>query len=169
MMPRDAHDNHGLTPSAPVRGCVLCDRLMLGAADPHRLAVLRESVVILGDNQGAPGWCTLILREHVDHLAELPFERQSRLFEEVALVAEVIRAEFRSAGAGGHPPRINYECLGNVCPHVHWHVIPRLERDPTPNATVWGWSADALRGTMTTDQRGDLAARLGRRIASMRS
>lgn len=47
-------------------------------------------------------------------------------------VAAAIRTAFK-------PRRLNYENLGNVVPHVHWHVIPRYEapRDPDPSNVVW--------------------------------
>jgi len=37
-----------------------------------------------------------------------------------------------------NPHKINLASLGNLVPHVHWHVIPRFEDDRNfPNA-VWG-------------------------------
>ena len=45
-------------------------------------------------------------------------------------MAAAIRAVF-------DPKRINYECLGNIQPHVHWHLIPRYEGDhPDPRGGV---------------------------------
>ena len=138
--------------------CPLCDRL--DSTDPFRLATFEHCVVILGDNQGCPGWCTLVLRRHVEHLDDLPFEEQQAVFGEVARVARAVRGCFPGSGAGGGPVRINYECLGNVVGHVHWHVVPRHADDPTPKATVWGWTPDALRGAMDPRERALLAARL---------
>jgi diadenosine tetraphosphate (Ap4A) HIT family hydrolase len=117
------------------------------------IAALRESVVILGENQGAKGWCTLVLHEHREHLAELPIARQQALFGEVAQVAGAVRRVFG-------PIRINYECLGNVVGHVHWHVVPRHGGDLTPRATVWGWTAEQLRGTLSEAERVELAGEL---------
>lgn len=138
--------------------CPLCERL--AAPDPFRLATLDHCVVILGDNQGCPGWCTLVLRRHVEHLDELGHDQQQAIFGEVARVARAVRACFPASGAGGGPVRINYECLGNVVGHVHWHVVPRHADDPTPKATVWGWTPEALRGTLTRDERLVLARRI---------
>ena len=140
---------------AVVMACPLCEVVARCERGEHPLVVgsLRETVVILGDNQGARGWCTLVLREHCEHLAELPIERQERVFGEVARVAAAVRAAFG-------PVRINYECLGNVAPHVHWHVVPRHGDDPTPRATVWGWTAEQLRGDLSERARVELAGRL---------
>lgn len=124
------------------------------------IAALSRCVVILGDNQGCVGWCTLILKEHVEHLDELSIEAQGEVFAEVSRVARAIRRVFATHGKGGGPVRINYECLGNVAPHVHWHVIPRHASDPTPTQTVWGWSAEAMRGTLAHAEREALVLRL---------
>ncbi|HEX2838680.1 MAG TPA: HIT family protein [Phycisphaerales bacterium] len=139
--------------------CPLCARLV--ASEPLTLiAELRHTVVFLNDQQGCPGWCVCVLKEHVEHMDELPVDVQREVFGEVARVARAIRSAFPASGARGGPPRINYECLGNVTSHVHWHVIPRHAGDPTPNATVWGWDAAALRGAMSAADRDVLAARI---------
>lgn len=128
------------------------------------IAELDQCRVYLNDQQGCRGWCVLVLREHVEHLGDLPVARQVAVFEEVAKVAGAIRRVFAASGAGGGPPRINYECLGNVTAHVHWHVIPRHGDDPEPRGAVWGWSAERLRGAMSEADRMSLAERLGRAI-----
>ncbi len=130
--------------------CPLCARL----DDPASLRIcdLRESVVFLHEHQRYEGWCVLVLKEHAEHLHQLPLARQVRLWEDVAQVAGAISRSFS-------PRRLNYECLGNVVGHVHWHVIPRYGGtgfqpvqdshsqagratfvqpvDPEPDATVW--------------------------------
>ncbi|MBL9002322.1 MAG: HIT domain-containing protein [Phycisphaerae bacterium] len=145
--------------------CPLCQTLTSAKANPHYLAELGESVVLLGENQGCPGWCVLIAKDHIEHLAEWPRDRQARLFDDVARVAAAVRAAFPGGGAGGGPVRINYECLGNQVAHVHWHVIPRHADDPTPRQAVWGWTPEQLRGGMTATQRVALALQLRERIA----
>lgn len=124
------------------------------------IAALPRTFVVLGSNQGLPGWCVLILREHREHMAELPRKEQLAIFDEVARVAGAIRAVYPTSGANSAPPRINYECLGNQVGHIHWHVIPRHAGDPDPRNAVWGISAAALRGTMSEGDRGALIARL---------
>ena len=72
----------------------------------------------------------VLLKDHEEHLDRLPLKRQVHLAADVARVAAAIRTVFA-------PQRINYECLGNAEPHVHWHVIPRHADDPQPKATIW--------------------------------
>lgn len=108
---------------------------------------------MLGDNQGCPGWCVLILKDHHEHLGELPLDRQQRLWGDVAQVAAAQRAVFGRV-------RINYECLGNVVPHIHWHLIPRHHDDPEPKSPVWGWPMERLRGTAAASERLETARRI---------
>jgi diadenosine tetraphosphate (Ap4A) HIT family hydrolase len=36
------------------------------------------------------------------------------------------------------PDKINLASLGNKTPHIHWHVIPRFERDKHFPNSHWG-------------------------------
>ena len=42
--------------------------------------------------------------------------------EEVSTVAAALHRAFS-------PAKINYELLGNMVPHMHWHIVPRWEGD----------------------------------------
>lgn len=114
--------------------CPACTRLekTRRGDDPYFIAELSESFVLLHKHQRYPGWCSLFLKEHAEHLSSLPHERQARLWSDVMVVADAITRAFS-------PRRLNYECLGNVVAHVHWHIIPRYDEplDPEPGATVW--------------------------------
>jgi diadenosine tetraphosphate (Ap4A) HIT family hydrolase len=142
--------------------CPACDRLTRARPgdDPFFLATLRESVVILHKHQKYEGWCTLWLRDHHEHLGRLSRERQLALSQDVADVAAAMHAAF-------DPIRINYECLGNVVAHVHWHLIPRRATDPDPRATVWVRASDETDCGYTPEQCERLVAALKR--AGLRS
>ncbi len=142
--------------------CPLCqqaERCRAGT-DPMLIAALPRTFVVLGSNQGLPGWCVLILREHREHLADLSRAEQIAIFDEVSRVAGAIRAVFATSAVDGGPPRINYECLGNQVNHIHWHVIPRHASDPDPRNAVWGIPPEALQGSMSDDEIRSLVARL---------
>jgi len=136
-------------------GCGICETVESIRRGEHAglIAELSETYAVLGENQGLRGWCVLLLKEHREHLSELDSARQCRIFADVVRVAGAVREVVR-------PRRINYECLGNVAPHIHWHVIPRHEDDPEPRAPVWGWSAERLRGEMGEAERGELVLAL---------
>lgn len=129
------------TPSSP---CPACTRLASGradgyAADPFFIAELRETVAVLHNHQCLRGWTVLLLKDHVEHLSALPFARQASIFEDVARMTAAVRSVCT-------PRRINYECLGNVMPHVHWHIVPRYESpvDPDPSRPVWVFPKEFL-------------------------
>ncbi len=104
----------------------------------------------------------LVLRNHVEHLAELTLDNQRAVFGEVAMVAAAIRRVFTPSGSGPdvRPLRINYECLGNQVAHVHWHVIPRHADDPQPRDTVWHWSRETIGEPPDAQALKDLAENL---------
>ena len=35
------------------------------------------------------------------------------------------------------PDKVNLASLGNMVPHLHWHVIPRWKNDPWFPDSVW--------------------------------
>jgi diadenosine tetraphosphate (Ap4A) HIT family hydrolase len=43
----------------------------------------------------------------------------------------------RALRAVMQPHKINVASLGNLTPHLHWHVIPRYEDDPHFPRPVW--------------------------------
>src|SRR5262249_9309664 len=104
--------------------CSACDRIarITEGTNPDFVPPLAEPHVTLAAEQVYRGYCILLLKDHHEHLADLPRDRQARLWEDVALVAAVLRRELA-------PRRINYACLGNLVTHVHWHVIPRHADD----------------------------------------
>jgi diadenosine tetraphosphate (Ap4A) HIT family hydrolase len=87
--------------------------------------------VVLADEPDYPGFLRVILAAHVKEMSDLaPADRQRLL--EVVLAAESALREVMA------PDKVNLASLGNVVPHLHWHVIPRYADDPHfPNA-VWG-------------------------------
>lgn len=141
--------------------CPLCQAVERIRARQHTLLIaeLPETYAVLGENQGCRGWCVLILKEHKEHLTDMGISRQARIFQDVARLAGAVRLVTA-------PVRINYECLGNVVPHVHWHVIPRHTDDPDPTKPVWGWPAEKLKGKLTDDDRSVLVSQLRQALTS---
>ena len=96
----------------------------------QKIAELELSVAYLFEDQFFPGWTVVVLRRHATELYELTRSERSQLIEEVSAVATALAMAFE-------PVKINYELLGNQVPHIHWHLIPRLESDPAPKEPVW--------------------------------
>ncbi len=112
--------------------CYFCDQIQKAKDNRSEnfLSELSETFVFLKDSKLFPGYCLVVSKEHYEQLPELPQEKQADIFTDVCRVAEVIYSELS-------PQRINYECLGNLVPHIHWHVVPRYKDDPLPHGPIW--------------------------------
>jgi diadenosine tetraphosphate (Ap4A) HIT family hydrolase len=87
--------------------------------------------VVLADEPDYPGFLRVILNAHVKEMADLCAADQ------LALMRVVFAAEAALLKAM-QPDKINLASLGNVVPHLHWHVIPRFVDDPHFPNPVWG-------------------------------
>lgn len=108
--------------------CPMCSRW-----DDHadlRIVELEHSFVTLNRDQYFPGYTLLFTKEHVTELFHLDRKVRVGLMEEVSLVAEALFSVFR-------PDKINYELLGNMVPHIHWHLVPRYSREPLWPRPIW--------------------------------
>ncbi len=142
------------------RTCVVCARLARPPSDDGIfVAALSESIAILADDQFYPGYCILMLKDHHEQLAQLPAPRQARLWSDVAAVATALTAVCA-------PPRLNYECLGNLAAHIHWHVVPRYADDERRHEPIWVRPAEERRGSASPAQRRALVARLRTALAA---
>ena len=87
--------------------------------------------VVLVDDADYPGFVRVIANAHVPEMTDLaPAERQ-RLLAAV-LVVEAAQRETVA------PHKVNLASLGNVTPHLHWHVIPRFADDAHFPEPIWG-------------------------------
>jgi diadenosine tetraphosphate (Ap4A) HIT family hydrolase len=66
------------------------------------------------------------------------------------------------------PDKINLASLGNVVPHLHWHVIPRWRGDSRFPAPIWSAAnrAGAVPPVPTID---DLRSAFGRALAELQA
>ena len=81
-----------------------------------------------------PGFCRVVWNAHVREMTDLAVADRQHLFEVLTAVETVVRSLVR-------PDKINLACLGNVVPHLHWHVIPRWTDDSHFPAPVWAAAA----------------------------
>ena len=63
-------------------------------------------------------------------MTDLEPAQRSALMQTVCKVEAVVRRELQ-------PHKINLASLGNVVPHLHWHVIARFDWDGRWPAPVW--------------------------------
>ena len=86
--------------------------------------------VILADEADYPGFLRVIVNAHIKEMSDLPFTNQGKLMRVVFAAEAALRKVMQ-------PDKINLASLGNVVPHLHWHVIPRFEDDPHFPNPVW--------------------------------
>jgi diadenosine tetraphosphate (Ap4A) HIT family hydrolase len=113
-------------------------------------AIYRDNklTVIMVDDPNYPGFCRVIWNDHVKEMSDLNPTERLLLNEAVYRVETALREVLA-------PAKVNVASLGNVVPHLHWHVIPRFADDAHFPSPVW---APALR---TPDEQ-TLAARRAR-------
>ncbi|WP_243370954.1 HIT family protein [Geotalea sp. SG265] len=95
-----------------------------------RVAELEHCRVMLNGDQFFPGYTFVFTRSHVTELFHLDQAIRTGVMEEVSAVAAALYKLF-------HPDKINYELLGNMVPHIHWHLIPRFAQDPLWPRPIW--------------------------------
>jgi len=101
--------------------------------------------IVLVDDERYPGFCRVIWNEHAREMTDLPSASRAILIAAVWQVEEAVREAME-------PHKINVASLGNMTPHVHWHVIPRYEDDAHFPNPIWG-------EVMRTPSSHDLAKR----------
>jgi len=139
-------------PSA-ASACPACAGRWPDAID--RIAELRETILYLHTDQFFPGWSVLVLRRHAIELFDLERDERARLMDEVSDVARALKLAFDAR-------KVNYALFGNLVPHVHWHLIPRLATDPAPREPVFAVSHEPVR--LPRMERADRIARIRSRL-----
>ncbi|MCX8086097.1 MAG: HIT family protein [Rhodocyclaceae bacterium] len=99
----------------------------------------RCRVVRVEGAEGAafPGYCRVVWGAHVRELSDLSRADRHHLLEVVHAVERAVREVVR-------PDKINLASLGNLVPHLHWHVIPRWRDDSHFPAPIWAEAARAV-------------------------
>ena len=113
-----------MTQGAP--GCELCDGP--GGTVLWRDAQLR---VVAVDEPDYPGFLRVVWNDHLREWSDLPAAARLRLQEVLYLVERALREALA-------PDKVNLASLGNVVPHLHWHVIPRHTDDAHFPRPIWG-------------------------------
>jgi diadenosine tetraphosphate (Ap4A) HIT family hydrolase len=86
--------------------------------------------VIRAEEVGFPAFYRVVWSEHVVEFSDLNVKDRVLCMAAVNAVEVGLRAQLR-------PTKINLAALGNVVPHLHWHVIARFEWDSHFPSPVW--------------------------------
>ena len=80
-----------------------------------------------------PSYSAYYRVEHIQHVKEMTdLEEKDRmeLMQVVFTVESAIRTCYK-------PDKINLASLGNLTPHIHWHIIPRFKNDNHYPGSIW--------------------------------
>lgn len=100
--------------------------------------------VVLADEPQHPAFLRVIWNAHIAETCDLGASDRDHLMRVVFEVERGLRD-------GMQPDKINLASLGNLVPHLHWHVMGRWRDDPTFPGSVW--SAPAARDPALVAER----------------
>ena len=87
--------------------------------------------VVLVNEPNYPGYARVIWNDHVREMTELEDSERDRFMRTVFAVESAQREVLE-------PLKVNLASLGNMTPHLHWHVISRFADDLHYPQPVWG-------------------------------
>jgi diadenosine tetraphosphate (Ap4A) HIT family hydrolase len=111
-----------------IPSCPMCSRWEDDAE--LRIVEFEYSYLILNRDQYFPGYCLLFAKQHLTELFDLDLKTRQGMMEEVTRTAAALAGLFK-------PDKINYELLGNMVPHIHWHLVPRFSSEPLWPRPIW--------------------------------
>lgn len=92
---------------------------------------LSASTLYICSNQTYRGHCVLVLDlRHATRPDELSTQEWSRFCADLHIAESAIAQALR-------PDHINVAALGNLVPHLHWHIVPRYRDDPRWGGPIW--------------------------------
>jgi diadenosine tetraphosphate (Ap4A) HIT family hydrolase len=103
------------------------------AANQHwdLVATLSISSLYLAANQTYKGHCQLVFdRRHACRADQLTRAEWRAYSDDLFTAQHAILLVTR-------PDHLNVELLGNVVPHLHWHIVPRYFNDPRWGMPIW--------------------------------
>lgn len=111
--------------------CLVCERIkqIKKNENPYFVAEMPSGYAVMGDFQFYPGYTVFLSKIHATELHELSKPERVTFLEDMAKVAEAVSVAFK-------PLKLNYELLGNLDSHMHWHIFPRYANDPDPKNAV---------------------------------
>lgn len=113
------------------RGCPFCAPREADDGFNIHIADLSVSSLYLDRNQVHTGYSVLIFKKrHVTGIEQLTDTEYDAFARDLKHAARAI------AAAVPHD-HMNYATLGNVIPHLHYHLIPRRQDEPRWAAPVW--------------------------------
>lgn len=107
-------------------GCELCERdggILIARTEQFR--------VIRAQEADHPAFYRVVWNDHVAEWTDLSAADRALMMQAVEAIERVLRDHLS-------PDKVNLASLGNVVPHLHWHVIARFDWDARWPAPIWG-------------------------------
>ncbi len=99
--------------------CPFCDDIHLKENEfSFMVAETETSYIRLPKNQYWKGWTLVALKRHATELYDLNPEELASFMQDIAMTAKAVKEVFS-------PVKINYAIFGNLCPHIHNHILPQ--------------------------------------------
>ena len=90
----------------------------------------RQLRIIQANEAGFPAFYRVVWMRHVAEFSDLSPDERGICMNAVVVVEQVMRTQLQ-------PQKVNLAALGNMVPHLHWHVIARFDWDSHFPAPVW--------------------------------
>ena len=119
--------------------------------------------VIRADEAGFPAFYRVVWTAHVAEFSDLDDADRNLCMTVVTLVEQALREHLQ-------PTKINLAALGNVVPHLHWHVIARFDWDTHFPAPVWAQAcraADGMRQQFVRDRLERVEQEVAKRLTAL--
>jgi diadenosine tetraphosphate (Ap4A) HIT family hydrolase len=107
--------------------------------------------VVVVDEADYPGFVRVIWNAHVREMTDLMPADRVHLMQVVFTVEQVQRQVLC-------PHKMNLASLGNVTPHLHWHLIPRFTDDAHFPAPIWAERRRTLPDAVMAGRRAQVPA-----------
>lgn len=116
--------------------------------------------VVIVDEADYPGFVRVIWNAHVREMTDLLPAERAHLMQVVFTVEQVQRQVLC-------PHKMNVASLGNVTPHLHWHLIPRFADDAHFPAPIWAERRRTLPDAVAAGRRAQVPALVEALVAEL--
>lgn len=106
--------------------CIFC-KIIKGEIPCAKVYEDSDIIAFLDIGPVNPGHTLVVPKEHYETLMDLPDELASKLGVAVKKIAEAVKEAMNPDGI--NVTQSNLKAAGQLVPHVHFHIIPRIEGD----------------------------------------
>ncbi len=111
--------------------CIFC-RIVRGEIPCVSLLETDEIIAFMDIHPVNPGHALVVPRAHYPTLFDMPSECGAAVFDALRRVGQALMQGMNAQGL--NVVQNNLAAAGQEVPHVHWHLVPRFEKD---GLTLW--------------------------------